>query len=129
MSGRVASLDLLRGMAAFAVAIPHFLMFHNIDAEGAETMSILGVEVFFVLSGYVLAPQLLALAERPSWHNLGVFWVRRWMRPLMRLSIARAAATRSFSSSWRGAPHGRRGRPGRSRRSARSRPSPRASGL
>ncbi|MBR0753885.1 acyltransferase [Bradyrhizobium jicamae] len=89
MSERVASLDFLRGTAALAVAVPHFLMAHEIAPAAAETISILGVEIFFVLSGYVLAPQILFVTtERPSLRNLGIFWVRRWMRTVPPYLIA-----------------------------------------
>lgn len=79
---RVASLDLLRGAAAFAVAVPHFVLLDGAGSAVAERISVLAVEVFFVLSGYVLAPQILhCLADgRPG--TLGVFLVRRWMRTI-----------------------------------------------
>jgi peptidoglycan/LPS O-acetylase OafA/YrhL len=53
---RIASLDLLRGLAAFAVAISHYLIFSSVTAAVPETISVLAVEVFFILSGFVLAP-------------------------------------------------------------------------
>ena len=63
--------------------MPHFLMAYNVGASGAEVVSILGVEIFFVLSGYVLAPQIIFVATNGScWSNLGIFLVRRWMRTL-----------------------------------------------
>ena len=79
---RVASLDLLRGLAALTVAIPHFFVY-NLDQPGVlETISVLAVEVFFVLSGFVLAPQILFCAERGSIRTLLRFLTRRWMRTL-----------------------------------------------
>ena len=78
---RIASLDFLRGVAALSVAVPHFFILQSIGDRVAETISILGVEVFFVLSGYVLAPQIMFFViERPSKRNLCIFLVRRWMR-------------------------------------------------
>jgi peptidoglycan/LPS O-acetylase OafA/YrhL len=89
VSERVASLDALRGIAAFAVAIPHFAMYAYGAGAVAETVSILGVEIFFVLSGYVLAPQILTFCfERPSCRNYGVFLIRRWMRTVPPYAIA-----------------------------------------
>jgi peptidoglycan/LPS O-acetylase OafA/YrhL len=86
---RVASLDMLRGLAALSVTIPHFFIFQNADSRLAETVSILGVEVFFVLSGYVLAPQIMSfVVERPDDRNLGIFLVRRWMRTIPPYLIA-----------------------------------------
>ena len=80
---RLPSLDMLRGLAALSVTIPHFFIFRDANSPIAETVSILGVEVFFVLSGYVLAPQIMFfVVERPDNRNLGIFWVRRWMRTI-----------------------------------------------
>ena len=52
------SLDAVRGLAALGVAVPHYLMVRGIGGNAAEIVSILAVEVFFVLSGFVLGPQL-----------------------------------------------------------------------
>ena len=79
---RSASLDFLRGAAAFAVAIPHYLTANAPFQPYAEAFAIAGVEVFFVLSGFVLAPQIVDwVVGKPS-RNLGVFLVRRWMRTI-----------------------------------------------
>ena len=79
---RSASLDLLRGAAAFAVAIPHYLTLNAPFQPFAEASAIAGVEVFFVLSGFVLAPQIVDWVVGRPWRNLGVFLVRRWMRTI-----------------------------------------------
>lgn len=93
-AARIASLDLLRGLAALSVAIPHFLMTAQIAPAAAETISILGVEIFFVLSGYVLAPQIITyLIERPSVASLATFWFRRWMRTIPPYLVALVAAS------------------------------------
>jgi peptidoglycan/LPS O-acetylase OafA/YrhL len=78
----IVSLDLLRGIAAFAVAIPHFLIYHDINANFFEAFSAISVEVFFVLSGFVLAPQILQLPSGDRLRNLRTFLVRRWMRTI-----------------------------------------------
>jgi peptidoglycan/LPS O-acetylase OafA/YrhL len=78
---RVTGLDLLRGLAAFAVAIPHFLMYVlKVPSTGAEIASVSAVEVFFVLSGFVLGPQIILCAQHAGWHALKTFWMRRWIR-------------------------------------------------
>jgi peptidoglycan/LPS O-acetylase OafA/YrhL len=77
---RVAALDYLRGAAAVCVAIPHFFVYHAIAADAFEAASALGVEIFFVLSGYVLASQLLYVMSEHRPRLLGIFLVRRWMR-------------------------------------------------
>ncbi len=79
---RSASLDFLRGAAAFAVAIPHYLTANAPFQPFAEAFAIAGVEVFFVLSGFVLAPQIVDWVVDKPWRNLGVFLVRRWMRTI-----------------------------------------------
>ena len=79
---RSASLDLLRGAAAFAVAIPHYLTANAPFQPRTEAFAIAGVEVFFVLSGFVLAPQIVDWVVGKPWRNLGVFLVRRWMRTI-----------------------------------------------
>ncbi|MET4716110.1 hypothetical protein ABIF63_000213 [Bradyrhizobium japonicum] len=60
VTARVASLDLLRGAAAFTVVIPHYAMTMPGEQALAEIISILGLEIFFVLSGYVWR-------QRSSW--------------------------------------------------------------
>jgi len=79
---RVASLDLLRGVAAVAVAIPHYLVLLDVQAAYAEIISIMAVEIFFGLSGFVLAPQIIACLRSQRFRDLGTFLVRRWMRTI-----------------------------------------------
>ena len=81
-SARVAGLDLLRGLAALSVALPHFLAYRGVFPDSAETISALAVEVFFVLSGHVLAPQILFCLDAGRPRYLGVFLMRRWMRTI-----------------------------------------------
>lgn len=98
---RIASLDLLRGFAALAVAVPHFLLFQNSRNVVAESASVLAVEIFFVLSGYVLAPQIIFIVtERPSFRSLWVFWVRRWMRTIPPYLIALILTSAIFHELW-----------------------------
>jgi peptidoglycan/LPS O-acetylase OafA/YrhL/lysophospholipase L1-like esterase len=82
MSKRVASLDLLRGAAAFSVAIPHYFTLNSTDWPIAEAIAIAAVEVFFVLSGFVLAQQILYMVMGNPAANLRVFLIRRWMRTI-----------------------------------------------
>jgi peptidoglycan/LPS O-acetylase OafA/YrhL len=100
---RIASLDFLRGIAALSVAIPHFFMAQRIGEQVAETVSILGVEIFFVLSGYVLAPQIIFyVVTRPDLRNAGIFLVRRWMRtipPYLIALLLTSAAAHTFPST------------------------------
>ena len=88
---RSASLDFLRGAAAFAVAIPHYLTANAPFQPFAEAFAIAGVEVFFVLSGFVLAPQIVDWVVGKPWRNLGVFLIRRWMRTIPPYVVALVA--------------------------------------
>jgi len=72
-------LDLLRGISGYGVAICHFYAFiyQNVFLE---YLSFIFVEFFFVLSGFVLFPQLLTVLENKK--NLFIFYKRRWLRTL-----------------------------------------------
>ena len=73
------SLDLFRGFCGYGVAITHLnaFAFNNVYME---YMSFIFVEFFFVLSGFVLYPQLLKVLHNKK--NLIIFYKRRWMRTL-----------------------------------------------
>jgi peptidoglycan/LPS O-acetylase OafA/YrhL len=79
-AAHLPSLDLLRGVSALAVAIPHFFLLSGVPFAGAETLAVIAVEVFFVLSGFVLAPQILLVLQGEHRNGLRTFLVRRWMR-------------------------------------------------
>jgi peptidoglycan/LPS O-acetylase OafA/YrhL len=81
-TSRIVGLDLLRGLAALSVAIPHFFIYYGTSSLFLEAVSVLGVEVFFVLSGFVLAPQILFCMQRGDGRTLLRFLVRRWMRTI-----------------------------------------------
>lgn len=89
---RIIGLDFVRGLAAFAVAIPHFISNEYPDAATAEPVAIVSVEVFFLLSGFVLAPQLLYVVSASSMSQrlsrLRIFLMRRWMRTIPPYLIA-----------------------------------------
>lgn len=85
---RSLGLDLIRAAAVSLVLISHFAevggAYNGWRAPGWLTASgTFGVELFFVLSGYLIGGILLRLAaERPSWRAWRVFMLRRWMRTL-----------------------------------------------
>lgn len=85
---RVAALDLVRGLAACAVAIPHYLILNSNQWPAAEVISIISVEVFFALSGFVLASQIVYCSRDGRFVNLWIFLVRRWMRTIPPYLIA-----------------------------------------
>ncbi len=68
----VPALDGLRGVALLGV-----LFFH---AQGALPGGYLGVDLFFVLSGYLITSLLLAERESSGRIDLAAFWVRRARR-------------------------------------------------
>ena len=88
MRERLAGLDLLRGCAALGVAIPHFMIYFGDGGALLEAISSVAVEVFFVLSGFVLAPQLLIVVGGQMRFGLATFLVRRWMRTIPPYAMA-----------------------------------------
>ena len=72
-------LDLLRGISGYGVAVTHFFAFIY-GSVFCEYLSFLFVEFFFVLSGFVLYPQLLQIYNNKK--NLFLFYKRRWLRTL-----------------------------------------------
>ena len=72
-------LDLLRGISGYGVAICHFFAFIY-NNTFLEYLSFIFVEFFFVLSGFVLFPQLMRVLDNKN--NLLIFYKRRWLRTL-----------------------------------------------
>jgi peptidoglycan/LPS O-acetylase OafA/YrhL len=73
------SLDLFRAIAGYGVAICHFY-YYIYDQSNYQFYSLFFVEFFFVLSGFVLYPQLLKVYEKNK--NLKIFFMRRWLRTI-----------------------------------------------
>ena len=78
-SNKINSLNLFRAIAGYGVAISHFY-YYLFNINFFQFASIFFVEFFFVLSGFVLYPQLLKVYNNKK--NLKVFYLRRWMRTL-----------------------------------------------
>src|SRR5437763_6312434 len=85
---RIDALDGLRGLAVLAVLGYHL-------NGGTFPGGFLGVDMFFVLSGYLITTLLIGEWERRGTVRLGAFWVRRARRiiPLLFLTIAGVAVT------------------------------------
>jgi peptidoglycan/LPS O-acetylase OafA/YrhL len=91
---RIAYLPGLDGLRALAVL--GVLLYHAVPA--VVPGGFVGVEVFFVLSGYLITSLLLAEWQQAGQIDLRRFWQRRARRLLPAL-LAVLAATLTFASS------------------------------
>ena len=82
----IAGLDGLRAVAVLAVVLYHLTV-------GWASGGLLGVGVFFVLSGYLITDLLLAEREREGAIALGRFWLRRARRLLPALWVMLVVVT------------------------------------
>ena len=95
------SLDLFRGFCGYGVAFCHLqaFIFKNVQME---YLSLLFVEFFFVLSGFVLYPQLIKILDNKK--NLVIFYKRRWIRTLplyiITLFVVSALTSELFSKDF-----------------------------
>lgn len=86
-SNRVFGLDIFRALAIIFVVIGHgsFLLKDTI-LEGFPYFKMIdGVDIFFVLSGFLIGGILLKEINKPGrfkWSSLFQFWKRRWFRTL-----------------------------------------------
>lgn len=96
---RVRGLDGLRAVAVAAVVTYHV---HATWLPGG----FLGVDLFFVISGYLITSLLMAERRRTGRFHLGPFWVRRARRLLPALwavlIVAACAATLTGGDCWAG---------------------------
>lgn len=81
-STRLPGLDTLRALAILLVFAYHYQGFVSGEATfgWASELGWTGVDLFFVLSGYLIGHQLLRTAASPSGLSLPRFWARRLMR-------------------------------------------------
>lgn len=81
---RLAGLDTLRALAIVLVFAHHYQVFVSGQATfgWASTVGWVGVDLFFVLSGYLIADQLLAGLVRGQRLSLRAFYTRRALRTL-----------------------------------------------
>ena len=76
------TLDILRFASAVLVALGHYFLVTS-PHPLFEYVAAGAVEIFFVLSGYVLAPQILRIASSNQKSKLvNVFLIRRWIRTI-----------------------------------------------
>ena len=86
---RYSNIDQLRFLAAITVAISHLIISHHGSNLKIEIISSIAVEVFFIISGFVLASQIVKVAKSGKIKDYKVFLMRRWYRtiPLYVLSL------------------------------------------
>jgi len=104
---RIISLDFLRFLAALSVAVPHMVIYFALSENlvALEIITSLSVEIFFVLSGFVLCPFLARIFESTGGtagirKNLFIFLARRWMRTLPLYFLALTFFVILFSGQW-----------------------------
>src|SRR5262249_6101897 len=77
---RQPGLDLLRALAIIVVVIYHAALFGFKMPGRVDRFGWIGVDLFFVLSGYLIGGQLLTPVLRNQRMNLGRFFARRALR-------------------------------------------------
>ncbi len=95
-TARVQGLDLLRAIAILGVLAMHFAIREAVSRGHTppaltQMAGYLGVELFFILSGFLIGRILIGIADGgPGPRDWAIFMVRRWMRtvPLYLLWLA-----------------------------------------
>ena len=77
---RIPSLDGLRAISITLVILSHLVKWRHVTLDRVETYGILGVHVFFVLSGYLITNLLLREYDRSCTISLRDFYIRRAFR-------------------------------------------------
>ena len=81
IQNRYDSIDVLRFVLAAIVAINHF-SFQAFGPDVTLIPSKLAVEIFFIVSGYVIAPQIQFVISHLTTRNIFVFLSRRMLRTI-----------------------------------------------
>jgi len=102
LHGRVFGLDLVRAGAVALVLVAHAseALEPAFRAPRAfETLAVVGVELFFVLSGFLIGGIIID-SIRPDARWLANFWVRRWLRTLPNYFLFLALNVALFRSAY-----------------------------
>jgi peptidoglycan/LPS O-acetylase OafA/YrhL len=81
-SRRIAGLDTLRALAIVLVIVAHYPKPESGLFSRVLNFGWIGVDLFFVLSGYLIGGQLFAAIVRERGLSLGNFYARRFLRTL-----------------------------------------------
>ncbi len=82
---RVFGLDLMRALAIIFVVMGHGSMLEKANTDFPWIRLIDGVELFFVLSGFLIGGILIKIFQNSNSfgiREIGHFWIRRWFRTL-----------------------------------------------
>lgn len=82
---RVYGLDIMRALAIIFVVLEHGLMLDKANTTFPWIKLTNGVELFFVLSGFLIGSMLIRIFEKSDSFGIktmGRFWIRRWFRTL-----------------------------------------------
>jgi peptidoglycan/LPS O-acetylase OafA/YrhL len=90
---RVIALDGLRAVAVLWVVMYHLGLRSGYDAPGVASGGYLGVDVFFVLSGFLITSLLIGEWDRRRGIHIGAFYARRALRLLPALFTMLAAVS------------------------------------
>lgn len=109
MEIRFHSMDLLRSFAIITVVLAHSVLSYGAPSHLAPLqLGGSGVDLFFVLSGWLLGGQLFKEAVGFNSIDFRRFWVRRWMRTfpayyvILVMSVLQQYLTKSgFEFPWR----------------------------
>jgi len=91
--GVVPALDGVRGVAVLLVVVVHLKLLFPYGVTGWDSVDtfidggILGVDLFFVLSGFLITALLLRELDATNWVRFGAFYARRALRLLPALYL------------------------------------------
>src|SRR5258708_1522262 len=81
-SARIPTLDGWRGVAILLVLIDHASRYSRFNDKMWASLGFFGVDIFFVLSGYIITARLMEERAKSSEINLSSFYLRRAFRIL-----------------------------------------------